>query len=313
MVKVPEIKGDLWINSRPLGPRDLAGKVVLVDFWTYSCVNCIRTIPHLRALWDKYKNKGFIMIGIHSPEFDFEKNPANVRQAVRDLGIEWPVVLDPDKENWNNFANKYWPSKYLFDSEGNLTYEHHGEGSYEETERAVLRALGEPITLEVKTEEEFAPRPFCFEPTPETYCGYLRGDIANFGGYRLDIPFSYEEPEELPLDSLALSGEFLAKAEYVESEKAGSKIILHFHATEVNLVLAPVENGAAKIKIKLNNRNLPKEIWGQDVKNGEVKIDSPKMYGLVKSKEGGLEGVLEISAKENNFRAYAFTFSGCVE
>lgn len=137
----PEIVGDVWLGSKPFTKEDLKGKLVLVDFWTYSCVNCLRTIPYLKMWRDEYKDKGFLIIGIHTPEFDFEKNPKNVEKAIKDLGVGWPVVMDNEYINWNNFANHYWPAKYLVDKTGKIVYTHFGEGAYGETEqkKAILK------------------------------------------------------------------------------------------------------------------------------------------------------------------------------
>ena len=145
VARLPAVIGDMWFNARPLAGEDLAGKVVLIEFWTYSCVNCQRTLPHVREWWKKYKDESFLIIGVHTPEFEFEKNPANVEAAIKDLGVEWPVVLDNDFTNWNNFANRYWPTLYLADGAGRIVYSHIGEGAYDMTEAEIGKLLGESL------------------------------------------------------------------------------------------------------------------------------------------------------------------------
>ncbi len=309
-MKLPSISGDIWINSKPLSSDDLKGKVVLIDFWTYSCINCRRTLPYLKKWWQKYKDKNFLLIGIHSPEFDFEKDSYNVGKAVEELGVNWPVVLDNDYKNWTNFSNHYWPAKYLADQNGNIVYEHFGEGAYEHTEEVIqdlLKNQGEILMPEIESEHQHGK--VCFRPTPETYCGFQRGHLDNPGGYHYFEEYNYKAPEKLSVDSIALSGKFSVREQYVESAEKGARLLLNFRATEVNLVMGPAEKEAA-VGIFLNGAPLRREIYGKDVKNNEVLVGESAMYNLVKSRDP-LGGILSISAKRGNFRAYAFTFSGC--
>lgn len=304
MTRLPKIIGDTWFNlpggKQSLKPEDLAGKAVLIDFWTYSCVNCQRTLPYLREWWKKYQGKDFLMIGIHTPEFEFEKDPKNVAQAIKDLEVSWPVVLDNDYANWNNFANRYWPAKYLADRSGKIVYTHFGEGAYAETEKAIQKLLGGKVeAMPEISEDEHEHGKVCFIPTPETYCGYARGSIANREGYVYDQIFDYQPSEKIPADTIALSGKFLVRPEYVESREAGAALLLNFRATEVNLVLRPAGGTIAVAEILLDGRPLK-----------ELEIKEPTMYNLLKSQDL-VEGVLTIKAKRGNFQAYAFTFSGC--
>jgi len=313
-MRTPIISGDTWFNTpHPITPEDLNGRVVLVDFWTYSCVNCLRTIPYLRTWWERYKDLPFFIIGVHTPEFEFEKDPANVERALKELGVEWPVVLDNDYVNWNNFANHYWPAKYLLDQNGYIVYEHFGEGGYGETEAKIQEYLRKnfgdrsfpPVVA------EHGDGGYCFRATPEIYCGHLRGSLANTGGYHVDHIGHYIEPEEIPLHSIALAGDWDARSEHVESIVSDSTIYLHFQATEVNVVLAPVDN-LSVVEVKLNGKELLPEVAGKDVDRGDVIVSGPRMYNLVKSDQP-IEAILTLRAKESNFRAYAFTFSGCVQ
>lgn len=314
MVKIPQIVGERWFNSPPLKSPDLAGKAVLVDFWTYSCANCQRTLPYLREWWGKYKGMNFLLIGIHTPEFEFEKDPKNLEQAIKNLQVKWPVVMDNDYANWNNFSNHYWPAKYLADQEGRIVYTHFGEGAYAETERVIQKLLvNQDKTKAMPTvveEHEHSHSQVCFIPTPETYCGYARGRLYNDGGYRESELANYQFAGRPPLNAMALSGKFFAAPEYVESAERGASLFLHFRATEVNLVLHPVGEKAV-IQVIFNDQPPDNKMRGRDVNlAGEVKIAKPTLYNPLKSKSL-LEGIVRLVAKEGNFQAYAFTFSGC--
>lgn len=334
MTNLPNIVGNTWFNSKPLGPEDLRGRVVLADFWTYSCINCRRTLPYLRAWWEKYKDKGFLLIGIHTPEFEFEKDPQNVGQALKDLNVTWPVVLDSNYVNWNSFANRFWPAKYLANREGKIVYTHFGEGAYAQTERKIrelleLENISDVSELAQKEHEHLPARAsvsvglpaqvggsVCFISTAETYCGYGQGQLANLEGYKEEKVFNYSHPQVIKDGEIGLKGSFLAKKEYVESHppaQAGEKnatLLLRFHATEVNLVLHSA-NKEAIVEIKFSGQLPTGDIYGKDVSgDGQVVINQPKMYNVLRS-NGLIDGTLELSAKEGNFQAYAFTFSGC--
>ncbi len=323
MVRQPAIVGEFWFNTEPLKPEDLAGKVVLVDFWTYSCVNCLQTLPYLKRWWERYREGSFVLIGIHTPEFEFEKDPKNVERAIRGLGVTWPVVLDNAYVNWNAFANRYWPAKYLVDPKGRIVYSHFGEGAYAETEREIQRLLRErdpAVVLPPITADEHSHGGVCFVPTPETYCGYLRGRLANAGGYQQDRVAEYRAPEGIPDDSIALDGKFLARPEYVESAGPEAALLLRFRATEVNVVLRPSSakasdgepvGASAIVEVTLEGKPLPAEIRGREVSgSGEANVKNPALYNLLKSKMP-VEGTLAVRAKRGNSQAYAFTFSGC--
>jgi thiol-disulfide isomerase/thioredoxin len=314
-VRSPQIIGNIWLNTpQPITPEELNGKVVLVDFFTYSCVNCIRTIPFLREWWKRYKDLNFLMVGIHTPEFEFEKDPENVAKALKDFGIDWPVVLDNDYTNWRNFANHYWPAKYLFDQNGYITYHHFGEGAYRETEKKIQDLLKEDFgerSFPPTTKEE-GQGGYCMLSTPELYCGYLRGRISNKEGYHEDHLGLYQIKEgDIEKNTIALRGSFNAQPEYVESFD-GATLLVNFTATEVNLVLAPAVAELAAVNIMLDDKPVQLEIAGSDLSESDVIITKPRMYNLIKS-DKPISGILGISSKESNFRAYAFTFSGCLK
>jgi len=309
---MPKIVGTEWFNTRPLGPNDLEGKVVLADFWTYSCINCLRTLPYLREWWSRYEDKDLVLIGIHAPEFGFEKETVNISRALEELGVTWPVVLDNDYVNWHNFANHYWPAKYMSDRDGRIVYEHFGEGDYEKTERKIQELL--------KLKQDVGPLPepmkdvrlSCVRPTPELYCGFTRGLLGNPGGYVYEKEADYVAPTRLRDDSIALEGKFMATREYVESREAGSTVLLSFKATEVNMVLRS-QGGEAQLRVLLDGRLPEQSIAGTDMdRNGEVRLDEPRMYNLLKA-DRPLNGVVAVQAREGTYQAFAFTFSGCAE
>ena len=287
--RAPELGGIVgWINSDPTSLRRLRGRVVLVDFWTYSCVNCLRTLPHLKK-WDRaYRDDGLTIVGVHSPEFAFEREPDNVRSAVRKLGIRYPVALDNDFVTWTNYANQYWPAKYLIDRSGRVRYYHYGEGEYEETERQIRRYLGSGVSGEVSEVADRTPRgPL----TPETYLGFER--LANFVGSRV-VPNhegSYSFPAFLGPGQLAYEGRLVVEPERIVA-KRGAKLRIQFTAREVNLVLG----GAGRLEVLLNGRPRRTISIG-----GE-----PRLYRLLELPELH-EGLLELRFTPG-LSAYAFTF-----
>lgn len=310
MLKAPKIIGDTWFNSKRLAGQDFMDHVVLYDFWTFSCVNCLRTLPYIRDWWERYQCKDFLIVGIHTPEFEFEKDPGNVEKAIMDLGIDWPVVLDNDHMNWNNFANHYWPAKYLADKNGNIVYTHFGEGHYSETEKIIHQLVfGHSVPLQEYLIEHDHDR-YCFVATPELYLGYRRGSLSGPFGYERDKEKDYRIPENFPDNSFALKGKFYIAPEYIQMRDKDAAISLKFHATEVNLVMAP-EGMPAKVDLIYNGKVPPQGILGADAnKKSEVLIDKPRMYNLLKS-DKELKGKLDIASVEGNIKAYAFTFSGC--
>ena len=306
---LPKIEGSIWINSDPI--EELEAKVILVDFFTYSCVNCIRTIPHLVQLHKNYKDLGLQIIGVHTPEFEFEKDVENVKKALKKLKINWPVVIDNDNALWQAFGNKYWPTKYIANENKKIVYSHFGEGSYLETENEIRLLLGlDQISKEDFKLDDPLEINFCVKPTPETYLGYYRGKPQQDEELVYDMPYNFARPENLEADRFSLSGQFNLKAEFVESVNFQSSLILSFTATEVNLVVLPVGE-ECKIKIQLDGQDLTPKQRGKDVDTESyLTVLESRMYNLVKSKEG-LTGALTLTPQEGNFRAFAFTFSGC--
>jgi thiol-disulfide isomerase/thioredoxin len=266
--------------------QELRGKVVLVDFWTYSCINCLRTLPYLES-WDRrYRSKGLVILGVHSPEFAFEHSLGNVRAAVKRLGVRYPVALDNDFGTWNAYQNQYWPADYLIDRNGHVRDAHFGEGAYAETEHKIRQLLAMPLPPALdqpdRTPTELR--------TPETYLGYAR--IGNYDGspLRTDEAAKYTFPRALPGDSFAYAGTWTVEGERILAG-SGARLRLNFLARSVHLVLG----GRGQVRVKLNGHELR-----------TVDITADKLYTLVTQKSAR-EGLLELSFTPG-LSAYAFTF-----
>lgn len=299
----PEISNiNSWINSNPLTIASLKGKVVLIDFWTYSCINCIRTLPHITK-WDQdYRDKGLVIIGIHAPEFEFEKNINNVKNAVKRFKINYPVALDNNHTTWASFQNRYWPAHYLIDKNGKIVYTHFGEGNYEKTENNIRYLLG----LNSKDENTKEVSNFSRSQTPETYLGFLRA--KNFLSpeelSKENNVFSF--PKSFPNNSWALSGKWLIEPERIISNQANAKLKLNFNAKKVFLVLGSQNYKPIKISLKLNGKSLEK-FSGKDVVKNVITVSQHKLYELV-NQDILTNGLLEITSSESGLEAYAFTF-----
>jgi cytochrome c biogenesis protein CcdA/thiol-disulfide isomerase/thioredoxin len=300
--KAPEFAGiTTWLNSPPLTMRALRGKVVLVDFWTYSCINCIRTLPYITA-WDrKYRDQGLVIVGVHSPEFEFEKNIANVRAAIARYGIRYPVAMDNTLSTWVNFNNEYWPAHYLIDRQGRVVYTHFGEGDYAITENNIRYLLG------LKGEAAPMPASASYTPgqTPETYLGYARADrYAGDAPVRRDAPGQYSFPDSLSRNEWALNGPWTIGSEKITAGK-GASLRLHFFARKVFLVLGSADGKPIDARLMLNGKPVGASA-GRDASAGVVHVDGNRLYELIDQKQAG-DGLLEIDAKPG-LEAYAFTF-----
>jgi cytochrome c biogenesis protein CcdA/thiol-disulfide isomerase/thioredoxin len=285
----PEVQGIAeWINSEPLTVRGLQGKVVLIDFWTYSCINCLRTLPHLKA-WDRaYRDDGLTIIGVHSPEFAFERVPGNVRTAVRKLGIRYPVALDNDFATWRAYANEYWPAKYLIDRTGRVRYFHFGEGEYDRTEALIRRYLGEDVTGDA---DGIADRTPTTHTTPESYLGFARLDRFAGGQIAAGVEADYRFPSALGADELAYSGRLRVEDERIVAGR-DARLRLRFTARQINLVLGG--RGAVEVFVD-GRRHATVQVSGE-----------PRLYTLVELPELS-EGLLELRFSRG-LAAYAFTF-----
>ncbi|MHB0925009.1 MAG: cytochrome c biogenesis protein DipZ [Gallionellaceae bacterium] len=301
----PEFAGiEAWQNSAPLTMKELQGKVVLIDFWTYSCINCVRTLPYLTD-WDKkYRDMGLVIVGVHSPEFEFEKKPDNVRDAIAQHGIRYPVALDNNLSTWLNFHNRYWPAHYLIDRQGRVVYTHFGEGKYSVTENNIryllgLKEQGETIQVEGPT---FAPG-----QTPETYLGYDRAD--SFGGKESvmrDAQGSYRFPAFLPAGAWALSGTWQVEREKIVAGGQGAALRLNFKARKVFLVLGTAGGKPVRVTLKLNGEAVGNNA-GKDAMAGVVTVERNTLYELI-DQQSPKNGLLEIETDAPGLEAYAFTF-----
>ncbi len=307
-----------WMNSAPLTPQGLRGKVVLVDFWTYSCINCLRALPYVRAWAAKYRDQGLVVIGVHTPEFAFEKDPANVKAALRDLGITYPVALDNDRGIWRAFKNQYWPAHYFIDGQGRVRHHHFGEGGYAESEKIIQRLLAEngnavgdmkSATL-VDGSGVGAAASRGGGRSPETYIGYGRGEnFASAGGYVRDARHDYATP---PLDALnrwGLAGAWTVSAEHAASNAPGGRILFRFRGRDLHLVLGPARDGRpVRFRITIDGKP-PAADHGVDVDaSGVGVVKEQRLYQLVRQKGGIGERNFEIVFLDSGAEAFAFTF-----
>ena len=290
----PEFDGiDLWLNSEPLRMETLRGKVVLIDFWTYSCINCLRTLPHVRAWDEAYRDDGLVIVGVHTPEFAFERDADNVRRAVRDLGVSYPVALDNAYGTWAAWQNRYWPAKYFVDRSGRLRYAHFGEGGYEESERVLRRLLAEDSDAELVSEGIDDETP-SGEQTPETYLGYQRLD--RFVGSELvpDRESEYSIPDYLPLHGVAYGGRWTVESERIVAGE-GARLRLAFHAHDVFLVLG-ASGGSGSVEVSVDGERV-----------GTVPITVDDLYTLARIPGEKRDHVLDLRLSPGT-EAYAFTF-----
>jgi thiol-disulfide isomerase/thioredoxin len=270
---VPELHAKGWLNSPPLSSKDLAGKVVVYDFWTYSCVNCVRTLPYVRAWYDRYQKDGLVVVGVHSPEFDFEKDHGNVEAAVARLKVTWPVALDDGMAIWNDFNNRYWPAKWITDRQGRIRYVHPGEGNYDETERVIRTLLGvspsSPTADDPKHPKQ-APAEVSRTITQETYLGTERGSVARPGQ-------AAYTPAALRLHQPALAGTWDADAQLIRSVSPGASLSLEYLAREANLVMASGVSGGGPVDVTI-------ELDGKPVppshRTADTKVDADGMTYL---------------------------------
>ena len=291
-------RAPVWLNSEPLTAEGLRGRVVLVDIWTFSCVNWLRTLPYVRAWAERYRDRGLVVVGVHCPEFGFEHDLDNVRHATRQLGVDYPVVIDNDFAIWQSLENHYWPAVYLVDRDGRIRFHHFGEGSYEETERAIQQLLGiDEETVRVDAGGLAEAADWDTLRTGETYVGYGRG----VG--RVD------SPGQLALNQWAVSGDWTVEEEAAVLSAAGGSVTFRFHARDLNLVLAPPASGAPVRFTVLLDGQPPEDDHGLDISElGEGTVDQPRMYQLVRQRGGAAERTFEITFLDVGARAYVFTF-----
>ncbi len=305
-----------WFNGPPLDAAALRGRVVVVCFWTYSCINSLRVLRYLRAWQTRYGERGLTVVGVHTPEFAFETEALNVRQALKDLDVRFPVVLDGDRRIWSAFGNDAWPAFYVIGAEGRLHGHVDGEGRYDQIERLIQKLLGEvpgpavPMTLSVVTGvgPQAAPN-FRDLDSGETYVGYGQANaFVSPGGLRRDVEQSYHPPRDLPLNRWSLSGGWNVGEEFATS--AGPAAVTHrFHARDLHMVLAPsAQNRPVRIRVRLDGRE-PGPDHGWDVgADGLGLVDRPRMYQLVRQARPVADRTFDLEALDPGLRAYSFTF-----
>jgi thiol-disulfide isomerase/thioredoxin len=306
-----------WLNSAPLTASALRGKVVLIDFWTYTCINWLRTVPYVRAWAEKYKDQGLVVIGVHAPEFSFEKDLNNVHAAVKELRIDYPVAVDNDHRIWRAFDNHYWPALYFIDSQGRLRHYHFGEGSYEESEMVIQELLAEagkrgidrePVMVDARGIE--AAPDWDSLRSAENYVGYRRTqNFASVGGAVLDQARTYEPPARLRLNYWALSGDWTVKNEAVVLNKPNGVIAYRFHARDLHLVMGPAVPGTPVRFRVLIDGEPPGAAHGIDVsEQGEGAVTEQRLYQLIRQPNPVIERQFEIEFFGSGVEAFAFTF-----
>ena len=306
-----------WLNSPPLTSLGLSGKVVLIDFWTYSCINWRRTLPYLRAWADKYRAQGLVVIGAHTPEFQFEQDPDNVRWAVKDIGITYPVVLDSDYAIWRAFDNEFWPALYFVDAEGRVRHHQFGEGGYEHSERLIQELLTEAgasgvqrdlVSVDARGVEVAAA--WDTLQSPETYIGYERGEnFASPGGAVSDERHVFSAPSQLALNQWALSGDWTIANWSAVSNKANTRIAYRFHARDLHLVLGPTaHDSSVRFRVFVNGRP-PGVAHGVDVDaGGNGTVVEQRLYQLIRQPKPIVDRLFEIEFVDPGAEAFSFTF-----
>jgi len=315
--QMPDLSGATsWLNSPPLNREQLKGKVVLIDFWTYSCINCLRSLPYLRA-WDaKYRSSGLVIIGVHTPEFDFETNPANIEKALRKFGITYPVANDSKRLIWNAFHNEYWPAHYFIDASGKIRHQHFGEGDYEESEWWIQKLLKErngaqqyaagPLALSASGAEAAAN--IGALDSPETYIGYLRATrFASHGGLKPDRAQVYQAPTQLDLNQWGFSGTWIDHGEAAALQTANGSILFRFHARDLHLVMGPGA-GPVRFRVRIDGREPGADHGGDCDEHGFGSVTEDRLYQLIRQQEKIKDRTFEIEFLDPGVQAFSFTF-----
>jgi thiol-disulfide isomerase/thioredoxin len=310
-------RADGWLNTAPLTAPDLRGKVVLVNFWTYTCINWRRQLPYIRAWQEKYKDQGLVVIGVHAPEFEFEKDTGNVRWAVQDMGIGYPVAIDNNHAVWRAFRNQAWPALYFIDAQGRVRHHFFGEGDYEHSEmviQSLLREAGaanvshQPVTVDARGQDAAAD--WTNLKSPENYVGFGRTEnFASPGGIVRDKSHGYEKPARLGLNEWALSGDWTARRDAAVSNAAGGRITYRFHARDLHLVMGPITRGSpVKFRVLIDGQP-PAGAHGVDVdEQGYGTLTEQRMYTLIRQQGAIADRQFEIEFLSPGAEVFAFTF-----
>ena len=306
-----------WLNSQPLTAADLRGKVVLIDFWTYTCINWLRQLPYVRAWAEKYKDHGLVVIGVHTPEFAFEQNLDSVRRAAKDMRVDYPVAIDSNYAIWRAFDNRYWPALYFVDAHGHIRHHHFGEGEYEQSEMVIQQLLDEAgnggigdelVSVDGRGAEAGAD--WANLRSPENYVGYERTEnFASPGGALLDERRVYSAPTQLRLNSWALSGDWTVEKQATVLNEANGRIAYRFHARDLHLVMGPAARGTSvRFRVLIDGQS-PGAAHGIDVDDqGNGTATEQRLYQLVRQPKPVADRQFEIEFLDAGVEAYAFTF-----
>jgi cytochrome c biogenesis protein CcdA/thiol-disulfide isomerase/thioredoxin len=316
--QLPPLNGAVqWLNSPPLDAQALKGKVVLVDFWTYSCINCLRTLPYVKAWAEKYRDQGLVVIGVHAPEFAFERDVGNVTKAMKELGINYPVAIDNDYRIWRAFNNEYWPAHYFADAQGRIRYHHFGEGDYAESERVIQQLLREAgaktvadglINADAQGVQQAPDMNQVL--SPETYVGYQRAEhFVPETSLVPDKVATYNPPANLTLNDWSLGGQWAVGAERATASAPASRIVYRFHARDLHLVLGPgVDGKPVRFKVSIDGQ-APGDAHGVDVApDGSGRVTEQRLYQLVRQTDAVKDRTFSIEFLDPGVSAYAFTF-----
>jgi thiol-disulfide isomerase/thioredoxin len=306
-----------WLNSPPLTASELRGKVVLIDVWTYTCINWLRTLPYVRAWAEKYKNQGLVVIGVHSPEFPFEKNVDNVRRAAKEMRVDYPIAIDSDFAIWRALKNQYWPALYIVDAQGRVRHHQFGEGEYDQSERIIQQLLSEAgsggighdlVSVDPRGAEVAAD--WSSLKSPENYVGYERTEnFASRGGAVLDKPNVYAVPARLKLNNWALSGDWTVEKRATTLNKANGRIAYRFHARDLHLVMGPAVRGTSVRFRVLIDGQPPGAAHGIDVdEQGNGTVTEQRLYQLIRQQKPIADRQFEIEFLDSGVEAFAFTF-----
>jgi thiol-disulfide isomerase/thioredoxin len=306
-----------WLNSPPLAPAGLRGKVVLVGFWTYTCINWLRQLPYLRAWAGKYADHGLVVLGVHTPEFPFEHDVDNIRRAVADMAIDYPVAIDSDYAVWGAFGNEYWPALYFADAKGQIRHHYFGEGEYQRSEMVIQRLLAEAgsgdigrdlVSPDARGIE--APADWASLRSPETYAGYERTEnFASPGGMAPDRPHLYSAPATLRLNHWALSGQWAVARQAATADGAQARIAFRFHARDLHLVMGPAARGTSVRYQVLLDGQPPGAAAGIDVDaGGNGTVTQQRLHQLIRQTGPVTERTFEITFLDPGAQAYSFTF-----
>ena len=314
---MPDLGGAIgWLNSAPLSPRSLRGKVVLVDFWTYTCINSLRPLPYVKSWAAKYEDAGLVVIGAHTPEFSFEKERVNVEHALRDLKVTYPVAIDSNYRIWQAFNNEYWPALYFIDGKGRIRFHHFGEGEYVECERVIQELLKENGTtgLDGSTVSVSAggveAAPGGDVQSPETYVGYHRAErFASPERLAHGSPKTYSPPARPSLNQWGLSGSWSVGAESAVVQAASGKTVMRFHSRDLHMVLSPTKNGEpVRFRVKLEGTGLGDYCGVDSAPDGTGTVREPRLYQLIRQQGSIADRTFEIEFLDPGAQAFVFTF-----